>query len=191
MTTWTNLDHLSGMTTWAGLTAWAIPASLKNHFKNILSLKMILKIFIPQRSLLCPKPNLFRHICYFLVGQITTFDLQWWASHYLKWFLWPNINWSKILNKYIRLNVLTLRNGRSLTLSLGLGRFRYTCLLRSNKNGVGTNLGDMLCLIHLGLENLESVILIMDALGTWPYISHSLALLRISMVVMSPLLMGM
>ena len=146
--------------------------------------------FIPQISLICHKPYIFRCTCDFLVGRTTTIDLQWRASYYLKRLFWPNINWSKIVNKYIRLNVLTLRNGRSLTLSLGLGRFRYTYLLRSNKNGLGTNLGDMLCLIHLGLENLESGILIMDALGTWLYISHSLALLRISMVVMSPLLMG-
>ena len=80
------VDHLSN------------PCFLKNHFKNILIPKMILNLFIPQRSLICPKPNLFRHICYFLVGQITTFDLQWRASHYLKWFLWPNIHWNKIVN---------------------------------------------------------------------------------------------
>ena len=53
---------------------------------------MILNLFIPQISLICYKSNIFRRTYDFLVGQTTTLDLQWRASHKLKRLLWSNIN---------------------------------------------------------------------------------------------------
>ena len=45
---------------------------------------------------MCNKSNLFRRTCDFLIGQTTTLDFQWKASHYLKRLLWPNIKRTKL-----------------------------------------------------------------------------------------------
>ena len=47
-------DHLSG------INCLGVPFFLKNHFKNILSSKIIPNFFIPQRNLLCHKLNISR-----------------------------------------------------------------------------------------------------------------------------------
>ena len=92
---WSALGHLSSPV--------LFQKSILNHFK----FKTKLILLIPQQSLICHKLNLFRHPCNFPIGQTTTFDLRWRASHYLKRLLWPNIKKNKISNIKIRLNVLT------------------------------------------------------------------------------------
>ena len=69
------------------------PTNLK-HFKS----KNNVEPFIPQRSLICHKPNLFKCACDFLVGKIETLGLQWRASHYINGILLPNTKWNKIYN---------------------------------------------------------------------------------------------
>lgn len=77
LTTWVDLHGLSNLTT------WVVGFFLKIN-KNIFNLRKKIPIFfIPQRSLICHKPNLFRRCCDFLIGQTTTLDLHWKVSHYL------------------------------------------------------------------------------------------------------------
>ena len=93
--------HLSGKACLSCPKRLSIPGYLSNlalfqklilnHFK----FKTKLIPFIPQMSLTCHKPNLFRYTCDFLVGRTTTLNLQWRASHYLKRFIWSNIKKNK------------------------------------------------------------------------------------------------
>ena len=84
------LGRLSGMDRLSGLECLSPPSCLSgptlfekpnlNHFKLKKKKKLIL--LIPRHNLICHKPNLFRHVCYFPIGR-TTLDLQWRANHYL------------------------------------------------------------------------------------------------------------
>ena len=53
-------DHLSKINHLSGINCLGGPFFLKNHFKNILSSKMIPNFFIPQRNLLWHKLNISR-----------------------------------------------------------------------------------------------------------------------------------
>ena len=104
--------HLSTLGTWTMLSNWAIlaleccfplkhPLFLSIFIKNQFSLiKKVLFLFIPLGSLICYKPNIFRHTYDFPIGRTTTLDLQWRVSHYLKRLLRLNIKMSKIVNIY-------------------------------------------------------------------------------------------
>ena len=102
-----NMARLSGPECLSALGHLSSPVLFQKSILNHFKFKTKLNLLIPQQSLICHKLNLFRHPYNFPVGQTTTFDLQWRASHYLKRLLWPNIKKNKISNIKIRLNVLT------------------------------------------------------------------------------------
>ena len=77
-------NYLSGINRLSGINCLSGPCYFwKIILKHFIS-KNDNEPFIHQISLICHKLNLFRCKCDFLVGQTTTLDLQWRASHYLK-----------------------------------------------------------------------------------------------------------